>query len=200
MKWIGLTGGIASGKSTVARLLESLGSGVIDADQISHQVSRFGEIGYEKIVSQFGAVILKDNQELDRKKIADIVFNNPEKKQKLEDILHPLIQARVLEQKENYKKLGQNLCFYDVPLLFEKKMQSQFDFVVTVWCDPEIQLQRLMLRNKLSLTEAQSRVENQMPCAAKISQSLCCIDNSGSEESLIQIVSNWFEVLPKSFK
>jgi dephospho-CoA kinase len=195
MKWIGLTGGIATGKSTVARLIESLGHPVIDADQISHQISRFGQTGYEKIVSHFGPQILKENQEIDRKKIAHIIFANTEEKNNLEKILHPLIQAEVQNQKLKHQQNAASHCFYDVPLLFEKKLQNNFDAIVTVWCDAETQQTRLMSRNQLSETEARLRIENQLPLSHKISQSTYCIDNSGSEESLIQIVSNWLETI-----
>lgn len=193
MKWIGLTGGIATGKSTVSRLLESLGCPVVDADQISHQLTRFGEIGYIQTVSHFGSEILSENQDIDRKKLSQIIFQDLTKKQELENILHPLIQEKVQTLKNKYEKEGFELCVYDVPLLFEKKLQSQFDAVATVWCEPHIQIQRLIFRNTLSQTEALQRIRNQLPLAAKISQSKYCIDNSGSEKSLIQIVSNWLK-------
>ena len=193
MKWIGLTGGIATGKSTVARLIESLGYPVIDADQISHIVTRFGQAGYEQVVSHFGIQILNDNQELDRKKLAAIIFSDPIQKQKLESILHPLIQDEVLRLKKKYELDHAQLCFYDVPLLFENNMQKNFDSVITVWCDAETQIHRLMSRNNLSRDQAELRIKNQWPLSVKISQSDYCIDNSGSEESLIQIVSNWLK-------
>ncbi len=195
MKWIGLTGGIATGKSTVARLIESRGYRVIDADQISHQLTRLGFEGYEKIVSHFGSEVLQANQELDRKKIASIIFSDSSAKNQLESILHPLIQTEVQQQKEKHKNDGHSHCFYDVPLLFEKKMQNNFDAVVTVWCDAETQQSRLMSRNQLSENEARRRIENQLPLSHKISQSTYCIDNSGPEESLIQIVSNWLDLV-----
>ena len=193
MKWIGLTGGIATGKSTVSRLLESLGCPVVDADQISHQLTRFGEIGYIQTVSHFGTEILSENQDIDRKKLSQIIFQDLTKKQELENILHPLIQQKVQFLKNEYQKKGFELCVYDVPLLFEKNLQSNFDAVTTVWCEPHIQLHRLMNRNTLAQIEATQRIQNQLPLAAKISQSKYCIDNSGSEKSLIQIVSNWLK-------
>ena len=193
MKWIGLTGGIATGKSTVARLIESLGYPVIDADQISHQITRFGQPGYEQVTSHFGTDILNDLQEIDRKKLAEIIFANSAKKQQLENILHPLISVEVQKLKTQHLNEGAHLCFYDVPLLFENNLQKNFDMVVTVWCDPETQLQRLMSRNRLTQAEARLRIASQLPMSVKISQSQYCIDNSGSEESLIQIVSNWLK-------
>lgn len=193
MKWIGLTGGIATGKSTVARLLESLGCPVIDADQISHQVTQFGQPGYLQAVSHFGPSILNENQDINRKKLSQIIFLDQQKKLELENILHPLIHEKVEHLKSDYHKKGFELCIYDVPLLFEKKMKDQFDAVTTVWCEPHIQMQRLMARNTLGQAEALLRIQNQLPLATKISQSKYCIDNSGSEKSLIQIVSNWLK-------
>lgn len=200
MKWIGLTGGIATGKSTVARLVESLGYPVIDADQISHEITRFGQPGYVKVVDIFGSEILKENGEIDRKKLGQIIFSDINKKEVLEGILHPLIQDQVIKLKQKYQAEGAALCFYDIPLLFEKNLQSNFDYVLTVWCDTETQFKRLVARNifaGLSKAEAEKqatiRIENQLPISKKISQSQFCIDNSGSEESLIQIVSNWLK-------
>jgi dephospho-CoA kinase len=193
MKWIGLTGGIATGKSTVARLIESLGYPVIDADQISHKITRFGQQGYELVLSHFGTDMLNELQEIDRKKLAALIFSNQEAKSQLENILHPLIAIEVQKLKTKYQSEGHDKCFYDIPLLFEKKLQKNFDLVVTVWCDQEVQLRRLMARNHLSLSEAQTRIDHQLPMSVKISQSNYCIDNTGSEESLIQIVSNWLK-------
>jgi len=195
MKWIGLTGGIATGKSTVARLVESLGASVIDADKISHQLTRIGQSGYKQVVSYFGTSILNDSQEIDRKVLAQIIFSDVQKKNNLEKILHPLIQDEVLRLKIEYKNNQARFCFYDVPLLFEKKMENNFDSVVTVWCDEKTQISRLRTRNNLTVPEALARIETQIPLADKILKSQYCIDNSGPEESLIQIVSNWFENL-----
>ena len=198
MKWIGLTGGIATGKSTVAKLFESQGGAVIDADAISHAITRPGEEGYFKVVSHFGNLVIDEKGFLNRLKLADIVFKNPEKKTELESLLHPIIQARVQEAKANYAIQGKKFCFYDVPLLFEKKLQSQFDFVVTVWCDEEVRLQRLMQRNGLEREAAELRIRQQMPQSLKISESDYCIDNSGSEQSLIHIVNRFLAQIEKN--
>lgn len=195
MKWIGLTGGIATGKSTVAKLVESLGNKVIDADQISHQVTRFGGEGYDAVVSQFGTEILKPDQQIDRKKLGEIIFSDVLKKQTLENILHPLIKDEVTKLKNKYQQQGEHFCFYDVPLLFENNLQNNFDFTVTVWCEPEIQLQRLMQRNHLTKAQAQLRIQNQWPLSQKVALSQYCIDNSGTEVSLIQIVSSFLNLI-----
>lgn len=189
MKWIGLTGGIATGKSTVARLLEGLGFPVIDADQISHRLTRRGEEGYLKVTQEFKNIVGAD-LEIDRKKLAEIIFNNSSEKQKLESILHPLIQKEVQRLRQTYQLSGQLVCFYDIPLLFEKNLKSQFDQVIVVWCDPQIQLERFIFRSKVSKDEALIRIKAQLPMSEKICQATYCIDNSGSESVLISLVNN----------
>ena len=184
MKWTGLTGGIATGKSTVKKLLEGRGVPVIDADQISHKLSEKGAAGYYEIVSQFGHELLLPDQSLDRKKLGSLIFTDAEKKAQLESILHPLIREEVLRLRQKYSNEGHVRCFYDVPLLFEKNMKSQFDFVVLVWCDPETQLDRLTRRSNLSEVEAKIRISNQLPLVEKVAQAHFCLDNSGSLHEL----------------
>ena len=199
MIWTGLTGGIASGKSAAKKLIEGLGFPVIDADQISHKQSEVDSIGYLKIVSHFGQDILKQDRSIDRSKLGRIIFNNSAQKEVLEKILHPLIQAEVKRQKQHYETAGEKLCFYDVPLLFEKQLQSQFDFVVLIWCDPETQLKRLIKRNSLSEEEAKARIGNQINLNEKVKFSDYCIDNSSDVEDLsLQLNNLVIRLLSKS--
>lgn len=184
MKWLGLTGGIASGKSTAKKHIQSLGCGVVDADLISHQISQQGAAGYEQIVSHFGRSMLLENGELNRSALGSIVFSQESQRLALENILHPLIQAEVKKQRQDYLQQGMKLCFYDVPLLFEKSLQNQFEKTVLIWCDRQIQLQRLMSRNHFTFEQAMMRIQAQMPLNDKIKLSDFCIDNSGSESSL----------------
>ncbi len=184
LKWYGLTGGIATGKSTVARLLQSRGLPVIDADQIAHQLTEKNELGYAEIIKDFGRGILDADQNIDRKKLGQIIFNNPTEKDKLESILHPLIQQKVQSLKAEYKAQNFSICFYDVPLLFEKHLETQFDAVILVYAQPLIQLQRLMDRNQLTLVEAQTRINNQSPMPDKIKKSQYCLDNSTDIQDL----------------
>lgn len=184
LKWYGLTGGIATGKSTVARLLQSRGFPVIDADQIAHQLTEKNQPGYQKIIKDFGRDILDKDQNIDRKKLAQIIFNDPAEKGKLESILHPLIQQQVKSLKADYESQNFPMCFYDVPLLFEKELESQFDAVILVYTQPEIQIQRLMTRNQLTLVEAQARIKNQSPMPDKIKKSQFCLDNSTNIQDL----------------
>lgn len=189
MKWIGLTGSIATGKSTVARLIQSLDLPVIDADHISHQITKRGADGYAEVVSHFGNDIVALDLEIDRKKLGEIIFQDLKKKKELENILHPLIHAQVQRLKVQYQKQAQRMCFYDVPLLFENNLQEQFDDVVLVWCDFQIQLARLMQRNKLTRDDALLRIANQKPMTLKVYGADYCLDNSGTETDLIYSVN-----------
>lgn len=184
MKWTGLTGGIATGKSTAKKLIEGLGYPVIDADEISHTLSAVGQAGYAGILSHFGNEVLQKDQTLDRKKLGQIVFSDPQRKLELENILHPLIRAEVLRQREQHEKNGVPVCFYDVPLLFEKQLWNDFDATVLIWCDPRIQLERLMKRNNLTEAEARLRMQNQIELIEKVRMATYCVDNSGDTEDL----------------
>lgn len=185
MKWTGLTGGIATGKSTAKKLIEGLGFPVIDADQISHSLTEPGGPGYIGILSQFGRdVLMKDSDRIDRKKLAALIFSSLMQKEILESILHPLIQEEVRSQKEFYRSKSHRICFYDVPLLFEKNLQSQFDTTLLIWCDPQTQLARLMKRSGLTEEEARLRMGNQMSLVEKVKLADHCVDNSGNEADL----------------
>lgn len=184
MKWIGLTGGIATGKSTVKKLAEGLGIPTIDADMISHQVTEKGQKGYDQVVSHFGKSFLNADLTLNRKQLGAVIFSDPLKRIELESILHPLIKEQVTALKKQYLNESQKYCIYDVPLLFEKNMQNDFDLTVLVWCDPQTQLQRLMTRNQYTQEQALLRVQSQMKMIDKVKLANYCLDNSTSLESL----------------
>ena len=132
MKWIGLTGGIATGKSTVKKLIEGRGHPVIDADLISHRLTEVGQVGYQNVVSHFGNSVVNPDQTLNRKALGQIIFNDSQQRAQLENILHPLIQVAVAQQKKMHLGANRALCFYDVPLLFEKNLKKEFDLVVMI--------------------------------------------------------------------
>jgi dephospho-CoA kinase len=178
MKWIGLTGSIATGKSTVKKLIESRGFPVIDADFISHELTQIGAAGYKQVVAQFGSTILNLDQSLNRRALGSIIFSDLQKKELLENILHPLIKKEVHQLKQSYQKNNCAICFYDVPLLFEKNLKPDFDQVILVWCDAETQRKRLQLRNSISEAEAVSRMNSQIRMSLKIKNSDHCLDNS----------------------
>ncbi len=179
MKWIGLTGGIGSGKSTVARIIRDLGFPVIDADQLARDAVSRGSVGVDQIRQQFGPEFLLPDQTLDRKKMAQFVFKNKTDLEKLEKIIHPLVRQLMLQKKQQLDKQQTLLAFYDVPLLFEKHLEKDFDSVVVVSCSEQQQLQRLMARDQLSLVEAQDRIRSQMDLEKKVQRADFVIDNSG---------------------
>lgn len=190
MKWVGLTGGIATGKSTVEKLIQSLGFPVIDADQVAHGVVGPGSPGLTQVLSHFGKDYQSQDGSLNRKKMGDLVFLDHQAKLQLENIVHPLVQNEVQKQRQALQQNGSTVCFYSVPLLFEKSLQKQFEAIVTVWCDPELQLKRLMRRNHLTETEALTRIHSQLPIWQKIKQSNFCLDNSTDLSELeIQVTS-----------
>lgn len=194
MKWLGLTGGIASGKSEVSRILTQKGIPVVDADQVAREVVIPGSQGLSQIVKEFGDSILSPDGSLDRTKMGKLVFTDPNKLKQLEMILHPLIQARVKKLRQQLLEKQVAVAFYDVPLLFEKRLQDQFDGILVVWCPPQQQLQRLILRDGLSESQAQRRIDLQLSIDEKKNQADWVIDNSGPVDRLPEKVS---EILQK---
>ncbi len=187
MIWCGLTGGIASGKSEVAKILRGRGFFVLDADQLAHQMTQPGTFGLQKIEQAFGPdYFLKkpDVMILDRKKLAELVFSNSEALLKLEGILHPLIQQEVKNQKAKWMNQKVSAAFYDVPLLFEKKMESQFDQIIVVTSPDEVRKKRLFENRKWTAAQIQARMANQIPLHQKIKLADQVIENAGSLEDL----------------
>lgn len=178
MLWIGLTGGIAAGKSTATGLIKSLGLPVVDADLISRDLTKINKEGYRQIINFFGTEILDDKLNLNRKKLAEIVFNDTSQKEALEKILHPLIRKEVENQRNELISNGNKLAFYDVPLLFEKNMETQFDKVVLIWVSPRVQITRLMSRDDISEASAKHKIQQQIDINQKVPLANYCIDNS----------------------
>jgi dephospho-CoA kinase len=163
---------MACGKSTVAKLLHSLTSfPVIDADAIAKQALDPGGPAYHETVVHFGNSILDQNGYIDRKELGRIVFSDKEKRLWLESVIHPYVQSQVAQWRLYYEKLGHCVAFYDVPLLFEKKIASQFDSILLVACTPETQLARALMRDQLPEVEIRKRIDHQLPVEHKISQS-----------------------------
>jgi dephospho-CoA kinase len=194
MRWIGLTGGLGTGKSTVAKILREQGFPVLDADDVAKTVVQAGTPGLKLVVKEFGQEYLKADGNLDRQKMARLVFTHPETLLKLESIIHPLVQAEVARLKDVEKSKGSDIVFYDVPLLFEKKLKG-FDAVVVVTASPEIQRERLLARNNWSDEEVQRRLRNQVPLPEKIDQADYVIENSGTFDELRQKVSDFLRKL-----
>ncbi len=192
---IGLTGGIASGKSTVANMMKQLGITVVDADLESRLAVEKGEEAYNHIVNHFGKNILLKDGSIDRAKLGEIIFNNKEERMKLNEIVHPAVRERMLQKKESAMNKGESIIVMDIPLLFESNFTGLVDKTLLVFVDEDIQLQRLMERNHYSRVEALARIQSQMPLLEK--KRLCdvSIDNNGSleqtEGQLKKILSQW---------
>jgi dephospho-CoA kinase len=168
MKWIGLTGGIATGKSTVAKMIRDLGLPVIDADSLAREVVLVGSPGLAAVVAAFGPGILKPDQSLDRSLLGQMIFKDAAKRERLEKILHPLIQEKKNKERRRLENEGAEIAFYDIPLLFEKNLAKDFDKTVLVYCSRDEQIQRLVERNQLSRGEAELRLQSQLPIDDKV--------------------------------
>ena len=192
---IGLTGGIASGKSTVAKVIKDLGIIVIDADQVAREVVQVGESAYYQIIKTFGKGILNDDQTINRDKLGAIIFNDKDKRKKLNDIVHPAIRKRMNEQKEKYISEGKKTIVLDIPLLFESNRTDQVDKILLVYVNEDVQLQRLMERNHLNKEEAMARIKSQIPLSKKKQMADEVIDNNGTIEEtkkqLYDILIKW---------
>ncbi|MES2962454.1 MAG: dephospho-CoA kinase [Bdellovibrionota bacterium] len=188
MLWIGLTGGIATGKSTVAQLIRARGHDVIDADQLAREVVQIGTEANLEIARVFGPGALSASGELDRKRIGEIVFSDRTKLALLEGIIHPRVRALSLEKKRELAARGRKVAFYDVPLLYEKNMAELFDRVLVIGCSEATQLARLISRDGFTTDEARKRIAAQLPIAKKIDLADDVISNEGSLDDLAKEV------------
>jgi dephospho-CoA kinase len=193
VKLIGLTGGIASGKSTVAKILKRLGAAVVDADALAREVVEPGHDAWKDIVAAFGAEVLQPDRTLDRQKLRATIFNNPAARKKLEAIIHPRVRALAEERIHQHAAAGYEIVVYEVPLLFEGNLQEWLRPVVLVACNLNIQRRRLQERDGLSVEAAQKHIEAQMSLAEKHPLADYVIENDGSLEDLerdVQAVLN----------
>lgn len=186
----GLTGGIASGKSTVSKILVELGAVVLDADQIAKQVMEPGQLGWEGVARHFPQVIQADRS-INRRLLGDLIFSNPAEKAKLEAIIHPLVLDEIKTVGTNLEK-NNKIVFADIPLLYETNSQQWLDEVWLVYVPYEIQLQRLMDRDSLTELQAKQRIAAQMSLVEKRLLADVIIDNSGSiMETRAQVERLW---------
>lgn len=182
---VGLTGGIACGKSTVSRLLAERGGHIVDADRIAREVVLPGTPGLQAVVDAFGPDVLAEDGALDRKKLGAIVFANESERKRLESLLHPLIRAEMARQMADWNEREPDaLVVVDIPLLYESGLDRLFAFeeIIVVYVPKDIQLERLMLRDGLTREEALRRVDAQMPIERKREIADVVIDNSGTLE------------------
>ena len=179
----GLTGGIASGKSTVSAVLAEAGARVIDADAIAREAARKGTAAYADIVAHFGRGILLPDGEIDRRRLGDIVFNDPVEKKVIESFIHPWVREETARRLERIRGDEPNaVVILDVPLLFEAGMHHGLAEVIVVVVPEAVQLARLMARDRLAPAEALARIRSQMPIEHKKALATRVIDNSGSRE------------------
>lgn len=184
MKLFGLTGGIASGKSTVAAILRRLGAAVINADELSREVVQPRQAAWKEIIETFGSDILQEDRSLDRKKLRKLVFHDPQARKKLEAIIHPRVRALAEQRIRELAAAGTSIIVYEVPLLFEGQIHLWLRPVVLVACDLATQKQRLRQRDHLTDIEAQQHLDAQMALEDKRKLADYVIENTGSLEDL----------------
>jgi dephospho-CoA kinase len=184
VKLIGLTGGIASGKSTVAKILARLGAAIVNADTLSREVVEPGRAAWKEIVDKFGAGVLQPDQSLDRQKLRAIIFNDPDARRTLESIIHPRVRALAEKRIREHADSGYDVVVYEVPLLFEGNLQESLRPVILVACDIDTQQQRLQERDQLDSSSAQKQIEAQMSLAEKRRLADYIIENNGGMDDL----------------
>ena len=195
---VGLTGGIGSGKSLAAQFFSQLGALVIDADQLARSAIERGSEGFDEVLLRFGDAVLK-NGDIDRVALGQIVFENPEAKKDLEEIIHPRIRAEFEEAVASLNP-GQ-VMVYEIPLLVETNAAERFDFVITVESDSELRKQRLRARGMFH-SDIEKRMASQATEEQRRAVADCVLTNDGSEDDLLRQVENVWEstILPRAQK
>jgi dephospho-CoA kinase len=192
---VGLTGGIASGKSTISSYYQSLNIPIIDADIESRLAVEKGEPAYLKIAAHFGKGVLHSDGTLNRQKLGEIIFSNEEERRVLNSIVHPDVRRRMDEKQKKAVEAGEKVVILDIPLLFENKLNHTVDRTILVYVDQDTQITRLMKRNDLSYEQALKRINAQMPLQEKLALADEVINNNGSMEESIQqanrILKKW---------
>jgi dephospho-CoA kinase len=195
---VGLTGGIASGKSTVCRQLEAKGCTIVDADVVAHKLLLRGQAGYEPVVKTFGRQILGDSDEIDRGKLGAEVFGNPKLLEELNRLIHPQVIRTIGETLRTLKRAGAIRVVVDASLMIESGLHRDFRRLILVTCTLAQQVDRLMARNGLTLEQARQRIAVQMPLEEKRAFATDIIDNSGTPEQTRIQVDALFEDLDRT--
>ncbi|OIN66494.1 dephospho-CoA kinase [Exiguobacterium sp. KRL4] len=190
---VGLTGGIATGKSTVSAYLQEQGVAVIDADLVARAVIEPGGLAYEEVKAEFPSAF-SDGQ-LVRAKLGDIIFYDSEKRLVLNELMHPKIRQQMLQQADEYEQAGQALIVFDIPLLLEGDWKQLVEQVVVVYCKAELQKKRVMERNQLTAEEAQARIDSQLDIEQKKRLADYVLSNEGTREALYQQIDQWLETV-----
>jgi dephospho-CoA kinase len=194
VKLVGLTGGIASGKSTVAKILEHLGAAIVNADVLAREVVEPDQEAWKDIVARFGPDVLQPDQTLDRQKLRTVIFNDPDARKELEAIIHPRVRALAEQRIREHGAAGFAIVVYEVPLLFEAKIHEWLRPVILVACDIDTQRRRLEQRDQIDTAAAQKIIDAQMSLAEKRRLADYVIENNGSLSDLERQVR---EVLAK---
>lgn len=191
-KIIGITGGIASGKSTVTEFLRQKGFQVVDADAVVHQLQKPGGRLFQVLVEHFGEKVLLENGELNRSLLASLIFSNPEEQEWSKRTQGEIIREELAALRNQFAQT-EALFFMDIPLLFEQNYASWFDETWLVYVNRDVQLERLMKRDQISKEAAESRLNSQWPLERKISLASHSLDNNGNQEQLIAQVVQLLE-------
>lgn len=187
---LGITGGIATGKSSVVQHFIDLGFPVVDADIIARHLLDQNEQAYNEVVKEFGSEILQENGEINRQALGALVFNHPDKLKQLDELMAPFLQESILSAIKQASQ-NQKLVIVDVPLMYEKGYDEWMDQVAVVYCTPEQQIKRLMQRNQLTEKEAKQRINSQLPIEMKKLLAEVVFDNSNDLTQTIQQVDTW---------
>ena len=197
MKLIGLTGGIASGKTTVAAVLQELGASIIDADQLAREAVLPGQDAWKEIVAAFGENVLRDDRTIDRQKLRTLVFKNDLLRKRLESITHPRIRALAKVKAAQLAAQGAEVVVYEAPLLFETNAQVWIRPVILVACDVEAQRQRLRARDNLTTHEIDRYLAAQMPVGEKRKLADFVIENNSDLEALRRQVNEVWDKITR---
>lgn len=195
MHLIGLTGGIATGKSTVAAELGGHGATVIDADVLAREVVEPGQPALEEIAARFGREVITDDGRVDRARLGSIVFADPEARRDLERITHPRVRDLMQQRIAAALAADADLIVAEVPLLFETKSEALYEGVMLAYAPPGVQLERLMARDGIDEASARLRLSAQIPIDDKRTRATWVIDNSGSVDETREQVTQWWDAL-----
>jgi dephospho-CoA kinase len=194
VKLVGLTGGVGSGKSTVAAILRELGAEVVDADEASHAVYEPGTPGFAAVVRDFGREYVRDGR-IDRKALGELVFKDPRARHRLNAIVHPRVREWMAKRTAEAVERGAEVVVQDVPLLFENKLEDLFPTTVLVWVPLQVQVERLVSGRGFTPERAREVIAAQMPIDEKRSRATHVIDNTGTRESTRAQVEGLWEAL-----
>jgi dephospho-CoA kinase len=195
MRVVGLTGGIGTGKSTVAAMLRELGATVIDADEATRAVQARGTEGLHRLAQEFGPAILGPDGELNRSRLAEIAFADPDARRRLNGIVHPLVRQWMAERQQEAFERGDAVVVLDIPLLFESRGANAFETVVLVYAPEELQVRRLVELRGMTEEQALARIAAQTPIEEKRRLATHVIENTGSLQQLRdQVRQVWVEI------